>query len=788
MSLKTLLLPINKLFFCFRLSMMLDSPSSFSERSGSHPMASSEGSLKKDSVCSHRMTGLFLKRACLTFLLLISSLVSFGQSPDSTFWWNDAVFYEVFVRSFKDSNGDGQGDLKGLIGKLDYLNDGDSTTHTDLGVTGIWLMPIQQSPSYHGYDVIDYRTVEQDYGTNADFQNLITEAHKRGIKVIIDYVMNHTSSQHPWFQTSIDSLSAKRNWYVWQNPKPNMTGPWGQQVWYPQNGSNYYAIFWSGMPDLNYRTPEVKTEMFDVARFWLQDMNADGFRLDATRYIIETGTVLEEDPGTFEFWKEFRSAYKSYKADAFAVGEAWAATDISKEYVSDSTLDYCFEFDLAAAIVNAVNSGATAGLRTQVDKVMASYPFLQFGTFLTNHDMNRVMDQFGKSFPKAKVASDLLMTLPGVAYVYYGEEIGMIGSGVDENKRTPLQWDNTSQAGFTTGTPWRPVNADFAGKNIKSQQSDTASLWTNYRNLISIRNNQVALRKGNYKTILASASPVISFLRQYQNENIVVVSNTGASAVSNVQLSLTQGGITPGNYILVELQGDNQLPLTIDNTGGFSNLLLSQIPAQSTLIYKLLDSSKVATTVTFQIDMNSMIASGNFNPATDSVDIVASFNHFGADSITILKDINGNGIYSITISGMNIGSKINYKYRVNATNDARAEVVTRQYTLLEGENTVKDNYQMPSVTGIASSTKHDIAVYPVPSAKELFIDFSFDFTGTINYRISDLLGVERISFSFVSTNKTGQYNLSCEELPEGVYLLTLAFNGMREVFRIVVQK
>ncbi|MFL5731476.1 MAG: alpha-amylase family glycosyl hydrolase [Cytophagaceae bacterium] len=736
-------------------------------------------------------SGQAFKKYLYVFSLLLScGTVSFAQAPAQTYWWNDAVFYEVFVRSFKDSNGDGQGDLSGLIGKLDYLNDGDSSTHTDLGVTALWLMPVMESPSYHGYDVTDYRTIEHDYGTNADFQTLITEAHKRGIKVIIDYVMNHTSSQHPWFQSSANSLSNKRDWYVWQNSNPGTTGPWGQQVWYAKNGAYYYGIFWSEMPDLNYTTQAVKDTMFDIARYWLQDMNADGFRLDAAPYIIENGSTMQHTPETIQFWEDFRTYYKSVKSDAFSVGEVWTSTSIVQQYVNNSGLDYCFEFDLASAIVTAANTGNNASLQTQINTVISNYPSLQYGTFLTNHDMNRVMDQLGKNTSKAKVASELLLTLPGVPYIYYGEEIGMTGSGADENKRTPLQWNNSTQGGFTTGTPWRPVNSDFTTKNIDSQQRDTASLWNNYRRLISIRNNQSALRRGDYKIVTPSVSSVFSFLRQYQNENVLVVSNTGAGAAANIQLSLSASGITTGNYVLVELQSGAQVPLSVDGTGNFSGLTINQIPARSTFIYKVLDASDVATSVIFQIDMNAMIANGDFNIATDSVDIVAGFNSFGADSLTVLDDMDGDGIYSVAISGMNIGSNIDYKYRINAVNDGREEFPNssflRQYLVLEGENTVKDSYQKQSVTTqINNPLEQKIAVYPVPSGKEVFVELSESFTGTIQFRITDLLGVEKIASSFASA---GVQNISCEELPAGVYLLTLDCNKTSKVFRIVVQK
>ena len=401
-------------------------------------------------------------------------------SNTRTYWWNDAIFYEVFVRSFFDQNGDGKGDLKGLTAKLDYLNDGDPTTHTDLGITAIWVMPVMQSPSYHGYDVTDYRTIATDYGTNADFTAFIQAAHKRGIKVIIDLVMNHTSSLNPWFTQSATSTAGYRDWYRWSS-----TSLGGQ--WFLKNNSYYYAVFGSNMPDLNYATPAVKTEMFDIARFWLQDMHVDGFRLDAVKYIFETTTQTEDVPQTFQFWKDFRSSYKSVNADAFAVGEAWTATSTIKKYVENNGLDYCFEFNLAAALINAVNTGDASGLKKKIDEVMVSYSFLQFGTFLTNHDQDRVMSVLGGDVSKAKLAAQLLLSIPGIPFLYYGEEIGTVGPKPDENIRTPLQWNSTANAGFTTGTPWRAPQSDYKTKNIESQQQDASSLWNTYNKMIQIR-------------------------------------------------------------------------------------------------------------------------------------------------------------------------------------------------------------------------------------------------------------------------------------------------------------
>jgi glycosidase len=192
-----------------------------------------------------------------------------AASPD---WARGAVFYEIFVRSFADSDGDGIGDLAGLTGRLDYLNDGDPGTAADLGVDALWLMPVFESPSYHGYDVVDYERIDREYGTLADFEKLLVEAHRRGIRVIVDLVMNHTSAQHPWFvESAASAASPRRDWYVWRSDDPGWTQPWGgtNPTWHERNGAFYYGVFWGGMPDLNFATPAVREEMKRLAKLWL---------------------------------------------------------------------------------------------------------------------------------------------------------------------------------------------------------------------------------------------------------------------------------------------------------------------------------------------------------------------------------------------------------------------------------------------------------------------------------------------------------------------------------------
>ena len=217
-----------------------------------------------------------------------------GSNPDA--WWRNAVFYEIFVRSFYDSNNDGVGDFNGMAQKLDYIQ--------SLGVNAIWLMPIHPSPSYHGYDVLNYYAVNSQYGTMDDFKNLLAEAHKRDIRIIIDLVLNHTSSQHPFFaDANRDVNSAYRDWYVWSNePGANF---------HQGNGGYYYGNFWGGMPDLNYRNPDVTEQMYEVSRYWLEDIGVDGFRIDAAKHIIEEGNKLENTDSTHEWFKEYYAFYKS---------------------------------------------------------------------------------------------------------------------------------------------------------------------------------------------------------------------------------------------------------------------------------------------------------------------------------------------------------------------------------------------------------------------------------------------------------------------------------------------
>jgi glycosidase len=509
-------------------------------------------------------------RKTLTIILLLASFLTSclpaaptevsspqNSTPAGSSWWNDAVFYEIFVRSFYDSNGDGIGDFNGITEKLDYLNDGNPNTTTDLGVTGIWLMPIFPSPSYHGYDVIDYYAVNPQYGTLDDFKNLLSEAHKRGIRVIIDMVLNHTSDQNAWFKSAkSDVNSPYRDWYIWSKTNPGYTGPWNESVWHSSTTGFYYGIFTANMPDLNYNNPEVTKEMDKVVTFWLKDVGVDGFRLDAAKHLIEEGTKQENTASTHTWYKNFRPVYKAVNPDTLTVGEL--SGDPPKtiaDYTSGDQLDLAFNFDLAKAFISSANTGqasyASNALKIS-DKILSND---QYAPFLTNHDQGRALSTLYGSVDKAKVAASLLLTSPGVPFIYYGEEIGMVGKKPDENIRRPMQWSDAVNAGFSAGKPWRQPDSSYTDFNVAAQTGDAASLLSHYRALIQIRNEHPALRAGSLTILPASKSSVFASLRVVNGDMILVLINLSDKAIRDYKLTLKDSPLAQGSYTLTPLMG-----------------------------------------------------------------------------------------------------------------------------------------------------------------------------------------------------------------------------------------
>ncbi len=484
------------------------------------------------------------------------------------------MFYQVFVRSFYDSDGDGVGDLNGLIEKLDYLNDGDPTTTDDLGVTGLWLMPIMQSPSYHGYDVVDYFQVDDEYGTNEDFQRLVEEAHKRGMRVIVDMMFNHSSRQHPWFIESQNDASEKRDWYVWETEDPGFRGPQNQVVWHRTPYGYFYGVFDSSIPDFNLTNPDTTEQIYDITRYWLEDMGADGFRLDAIKHFIENGELQEFTQDTHKWFQAFYPFYKSIDPDAFMVGEAWGPTQQVVKFIGGE-VDAAFEFDLAAATLSSSRNGSNRALRQAMRIVLDNYPENQYATFLANHDQDRTLSLLDGKEEKAKVAATLLLTGPGVPFIYYGEEIGMQGirrGNTDEPRRLPLQWtDEPNTAGFTTGQPWsRPFN-DYDERNIADYSADPNSLLSHYRELTRLRADHAALRVGQTALVDTGAASAYAVMRSYNGENILVLVNLSARPIDSYGLSLEDSSLSGSLSAQDVLSGADVTAPAVDAAGGFSD-------------------------------------------------------------------------------------------------------------------------------------------------------------------------------------------------------------------------
>jgi len=506
-------------------------------------------------------------------------------------WKKGATCYEVFVRSFYDSNGDGIGDLKGLIQKLDYINDGTTSGLHTLGARCIWLMPVAESPSYHGYDVTNYYRVDSDYGTNADFKQLVAEAHRRGIRVLVDLVLNHASSDHPFFQEALHNpASPHRDWFRWSATKPDVKGPWGQEVWHhsPIRNEYYYGLFWSGMPDLNYENPSVRDEAMKVARFWVREMGVDGFRLDAIPYLVEENEQLMHARGTHNFLREFAAKLRAIAPNTFTIGEVWDSTGAMLDYYPDQ-LDAHFAFEVSNAIIEAVRTGSAAKLFPSVMRLQRELPAVRWSPFLRNHDQTRTRTELGGSLERARLAATLLMTFPGLPFIYYGEEIGMSGDKPDPRLRTPMHWARRRAAGFTRGTPWESLQPDSFTANVASEDADRTSLLNLYRSLIHLRANNSALGSGELLPLEGGSDAVAAYVRRARDRAVLVVANLGASSLSTPTLYSRERLLPPGLYTVKDLIGTTQpAPLRIGSDGRIKNYApLSSITPMESHVFEL---------------------------------------------------------------------------------------------------------------------------------------------------------------------------------------------------------
>ncbi|MCS6994681.1 MAG: alpha-amylase family glycosyl hydrolase [Anaerolineales bacterium] len=505
-----------------------------------------------------------------------------SASGQSLPWWREAIFYEIFVRSFQDSDGNGIGDFQGIIQRLDYLQ--------SLGVTALWLMPIHPSPSYHGYDVLNYYAVNPTYGTMQDFKQLLAEAHQRQIRVIIDFVPNHTSSQHPFFQAALNPQSPYRNYYVWSDTDPGQKGPYGGPAWHKASTGYYYGLFWGGMPDLNYTNPEVTAQIKKVVRFWLTDVGVDGFRIDAVKHLIEENGKQENTPATHAWLREFYTFYKNLNAEFYTVGEVYGAggTLIRAYGGGEEQMDHIFNFELASGYLNSARGEANSSAISALKFTLAGAPHGNYATFLTNHDQERVMSVFKGNVGQAKTAASMLLTGPGTPYLYYGEEIGMSGQKPDEYIRTPMQWSAEPGAGFTTGQPWIRINEDYRTKNVAAQENDPASLLNHYRKLIALRRENLALRIGEVILVETGNPAVYAILRRSEQQTALILINLSKQPITDYKLTLTGGALRDGEYTLRPLFGTTQTAKLEISGGGFAPFVpLSRLEAYTTYIFLL---------------------------------------------------------------------------------------------------------------------------------------------------------------------------------------------------------
>jgi alpha-amylase len=484
--------------------------------------------------------------------------------------WRQGVCYEVFVRSFQDSDGDGVGDLRGLVERLDYINDGDPGGGADLGATCIWLMPVAQSPSYHGYDVTNHYEVNRDYGTNDDFRRLIAEAHRRGIRVLVDLVLNHTSSEHPYFKAAVlERDSRYRDWYVWSATERRMPG-WEAPTWHrnPTRDEFYYGLFWSGMPDLNLANPHVQAEVRRVARFWVEEMGVDGFRLDAVAHFFEDGGRWRHVEAVHPWLRAFAAALRAVDPDVFTVGEVWDSTGAILPYYGGQ-LDSYFMFEVADAIIEAVRSGAKQHLIDAVGRLQREVPSGRWGMFLRNHDQTRTLTDLDGDVARAKLAATLLLTLPGIPFVYYGEELGMTGakSAGDPRLRTPMPWARTPGLGFTTGVPWEPPHTDSLTANVAAQDGDPASLLAHYRRLIHLRVASAALGTGAFAHVDTGRESVLAYVRSLEDRAVLVVANLTDAPMADVVLSAAAGTLAPGRWTAAPVAGGSALTIDVAADG-----------------------------------------------------------------------------------------------------------------------------------------------------------------------------------------------------------------------------
>mgnify|MGYP002852493857 CR=1 FL=1 len=464
----------------------------------------------------------------------------------------EGVYYSLFVRSFADSNGDGIGDFNGIIAKLDYLNDGDDATTSDLGITGIWLLPIFPSPSYHGYDVDDYYDVNPDYGTMEDFERLLSECKKRGISVIIDMTCNHSSTYNEWFTASRNASDPHRTWYHWINettPGYNFGAKiWGHNLWNQdfQHKEDYYAgEFGRHMPDFNLEDKGLREEFKKVMKFWM-DKGVAGFRYDAAGHVydsIKYPAGTDSTGNAVKWWKEITDFNRSVNPDTYNVGEVWDINSIRAQYIAGLGSD--FHFDMGDKYIVEQLKYEDAGKNTYANMLASdlgryaqSNPNYIDAPFLTNHDQPRAAGLLSNKTEKLKCAAAMYLLAEGVPFMYYGEEIAMMSGTKDETKRTPMLWNKTSSAGKPRDkyqTTWSSAADCIYNKktlSVAEMEKDPSSLLNYYKRLIRVRTSHPALFRGRLSAVDTGVAGLASWAMKCDEETAFVVCNVTGKAVS----------------------------------------------------------------------------------------------------------------------------------------------------------------------------------------------------------------------------------------------------------------
>lgn len=520
-------------------------------------------------------------------------------------WWKHAVFYEIYPRSFADAKNTGVGNIQGITAKLDYLR--------DLGVDAIWITPCFPSPQVDfGYDISDYKNIAPEYGTLADFDQLVKEAKARNIRIIMDLVMNHTSDKHQWFIESSSSKSnPKRNWYIWRDGKAN--GPpnnwqsiFGHSAWTldPTTKQYYYHFFYPQQPDLNWRNPEVKNAMFDVVRFWL-DRGVAGFRLDAITTLFEDPNLKDNkvlpgknaygdpnmanenndhSPQIHQVLRDLRKLMDSYPDERVIVGETYGKD------LADLCLMYGKKGDEIQLPMNFqfayINKLSAPDFRARIAE-WDSNPAKGWPVYLfNNHDCVRSYNRYGDGVNNdqiAKLMATMLLTLRGTPILYYGEEIGMenrdpqsieevfdpigkIGWPKEKGRdgeRTPMQWSSESNAGFSEAKPWLPLTAKYKTHNVDSEEKDPNSILNYYKKLIQLRRTHHGIRDGSYYPLNTSDKNILSYLRIRDNSYALVVLNMSKDA-QKIRLDFSKYVLPAkeATLLISNTQGNQSVDLT----------------------------------------------------------------------------------------------------------------------------------------------------------------------------------------------------------------------------------